>query len=276
MLPAVIKAVNAASRRGALPAVLNPPVGQLLSDLPTLAANCIAHDGQTQTGICRLGAASSSRTIVVIGDSHAEMWLPAILKFAQQDGWAVIPIMKSACTPPLWPTGSGQCPTWFRWAMHEGRVLHPDVTLIAGHYSYRSQTADSPPADQALDNALNQAAQDMKKASKHVAIIADIPERGRQPVDCLLASHATLASCSESLAPSEPNLTSVVAQLAATDGVGLIDPTGWFCDQEQCPLVVGNLITYRDIDHVSATYAAALSAAFRSAFNQAIKGGKSA
>jgi peptidoglycan/LPS O-acetylase OafA/YrhL len=276
VLPAVIKAATGASRRGGLPAVLNPPVGQLLSDLPNLAANCIAHDGQTQASICRLGAASSSRTIAVIGDSHAEMWLPAILKFAQQDGWAVIPIMKSACTPALWPSGSGQCPTWFRWAMHEGALLHPDVTLITGHYTYRSQIADNPGADQALGTALNQAVVDMKKASKRVAIIADVPQLARQPVDCLLASHATLASCSESLAPSEPNLTSVVAQLAATDRVGLIDPTGWFCYQGQCPLVVGNLITYRDIDHVSATYAAALSAAFRSAFTLAIRPGKPA
>jgi peptidoglycan/LPS O-acetylase OafA/YrhL len=271
VLPAVVKAVTDASARRSVPAVLNPPVGQLLNDLPNLPANCIAHDGQTQASICRLGATASSRMIAVIGDSHAEMWLPAIVKFAQQDGWVVVPIMKSACTPPLWPHGSGQCPTWFRWAMHEGSVLHPDVTLIAGHYSYRSQTADDPATDQLLSTALNGAVVAMKKASKHVAIIADIPELARQPVDCLLASHATLASCSETLAPSEPNLTSVVAQLAAADGVGVIDPTGWFCYQEQCPLVVGNLITYRDTDHVSATYAAALSAAFRAEFNLAIK-----
>jgi hypothetical protein len=145
------------------------------------------------------------------------------------------------------------------------------VTLIAGHYSYRSQTADNPRTDQGLDTALNRAVQAVRQASKRVAIIADIPQLIRQPVDCLLAPHATLAGCSESLAPSEPNLTSVVSQLAANDRVGLIDPTGWFCYQSQCPLVVGNLITYRDIDHVSATYARALGAAFDSAFDLAVR-----
>jgi hypothetical protein len=41
----------------------------------------------------------------------------------------------------------------------------------------------------------------------------------------------------------------------------------------QCPLVVGNTITYRDSNHVSQTYASALSGAFRAAFHLATRTG---
>jgi SGNH domain (fused to AT3 domains) len=92
LLPAVMHEVRAGSSRRGVPAALNPPVGQLLEDRHYgLPPDCSAHDGETTHNICRLGASSSSRAIVVIGDSHAEMWMPAILSLAQRDGWAVTP-----------------------------------------------------------------------------------------------------------------------------------------------------------------------------------------
>jgi hypothetical protein len=199
------------------------------------------------------------------------MWMPAILKFAQQAGWGVVPIIKSACSPPLWTTGSGECRAWLRWAVRAGSALHPDLTLIAGHYTYRSSIPDRPSYDQALTAGLNLAISGLQKQSKRVVVVGDIPDRARQPVDCLLAPHATLSGCSDTPTPSEPNLTSVAAQVAQFDHVGFIDTTGWVCSQGQCPLVVGNLITYRDTDHVSQTYSTALSGAFRAALNVGVK-----
>jgi hypothetical protein len=90
----------------------------------------------------------------------------------------------------------------------------------------------------------------------------------------LLASHATIAGCSDALSPVEAALTSQVAQLAEGDGAGFIDPTGWFCYDSKCPLVVSNIITYRDDSHVSQTYASALSGAFRAAFNAIVAPGR--
>jgi hypothetical protein len=110
----------------------------------------------------------------------------------------------------------------------------------------------------------------MQKRSKRVVIIGDIPGRDQQPVDCLLAPHASTGACSDSLTSDEVGVTDLVAQMAEYDRIGFIDTTGWFCYDEQCPLVVGNVITYRDANHVSQTYAAALSQAFRAAFDLAV------
>jgi hypothetical protein len=136
--------------------------------------------------------------------------------------------------------------------------------LVAGFYSFVG-----PGNDQSLSDGLDAVVGGIKKQSKRVVIIGDVPERDRQPVDCLLAPHASAAGCSDSLTPNEAELTSLMAQLAESDGVGFIDTTGWFCYEGQCPLVVANTITYRDFNHVSRTYALALSEAFRAAFNRA-------
>ena len=273
-LPAVVSEVSADGNGRRLPAVLDPSLGQLLNDHPNLP-NCLAHDGQTTQTPCHFGAPSSHRTLLVLGDSHAEMWIPALEALGQKEGWDVVPLMKSACSPGLWvgSAGTADCHAWFRWALRVGSKLHPDVTLIAGHYDYRG-SVDNTSYNQLIVNGMNAAINGLKKASKAVVILGDAPGRAKQPVDCLLASHATPAGCSESLAPSEPDTTSLIAQTAAGNHVGFIDTTGWFCSQNNCPLVVGNLIAYRDDNHVTQTYAKALSSAFQTAFDAASKLGK--
>jgi hypothetical protein len=103
-----------------------------------------------------------------------------------------------------------------------------------------------------------------------VVVIGDVPQRSGQPVDCLLRSHATPASCADTLTTPEADVTQQVAQLAQDEHVGFIDTTGWFCYESDCPLVIGNLVAYRDDNHVGYTYSSALSQAFRGALNTLI------
>ncbi len=146
-LPAVVAAVNSPPNRHLDPATLRPPIGELQNTDYLPNQDCKSHFGMTTQNICRLGAASSSRTIVVIGDSHAEMWMPAIISLGQRDGFAVVPLLKQGCLASEWTSGEhvfagkslgslDECHAWFNWAMAKARSLHPDVALIAGYYSY--------------------------------------------------------------------------------------------------------------------------------------------
>lgn len=90
-LPAVIAAVKAAQLRAAIPVGLSPAPGALIADHYDFPAGCApSSDGQTTSTICSLGSTLSTRSIVVIGDSHVQMWMPAILSMAQRDGWTVL------------------------------------------------------------------------------------------------------------------------------------------------------------------------------------------
>src|SRR5215210_2510578 len=78
-LPAVAAAVAAARRGADLPWPLTPSVSQLRQDFYSFPRGCVARRDETSSRVCRLGGDEAAKTIVVIGDSHAQMWMPTIL-----------------------------------------------------------------------------------------------------------------------------------------------------------------------------------------------------
>ena len=257
-LPAVVASVRNGGAR--IPGALIPPVSTLLHAEYRYPDGCTTSEGQTSGPVCRLGVASSPRSIVVVGDSHAQMWLPAILGIAHDRRWAVLPLTKSGCTPPKWmgSQATGECSGWYRWALHEVTLLHPTVTLIGADPGSLGVTAMM---------ALAQAA---KRVSGRVILIDDPPGQSQQPVDCLLSSGATMASCSYIPSQDRVSLSQEIASAAHVTGVGLIATWGWFCYQNVCPMVIGHTIAYLDRGHVTAAYAAELVSAFGVAFQHAL------
>ena len=141
-LPAVIAAVEAARRGAPIPSGLTPPIGQL-RDVPPeydLPDGLHRHKRSTATAsrICRIGDRSSRKLIVLFGDSHALMWLPAVLEMARHDHWAVVPLVRLGCTPGNWTSGSGRLvPGVVRWALGQVSRLRPHVTLLGGSIGER-------------------------------------------------------------------------------------------------------------------------------------------
>ncbi len=266
-LPAVVSSVEAARQNASIPVGLSPSPGALISDHYNYPAGCAAHSGETVSSICRLGSPSAKRSIVIIGDSHAQMWMPALLSMADHDGWTIIPIGKSACTPAQWtsPSGSPECHAWFKWAIPKAESLHPDVALITGAYG-SSGASDVSTAMSAI-GALTAT---MRHYAQHVVIIGDPPGESRQPVDCLLASSTNMNACSHTLTALQAPLDAEGAALAKGHGAGFIDTVGWFCYESKCPMVIGKTIAYSDLGHVTQTYSLELSTVFRTAFLRAV------
>jgi hypothetical protein len=262
-LPAVIKAVDAAELGRSLPAALDPPVSDLLKSWYNWPASCGAADGQTSSQICHFGDVASKRLLVVIGDSHAEMWMPAILSMAQRDHWNVVPLSKSACLPREWYDGKqfGECHAWYQWMLRQVKALHPDVILTSGCCGFFDESMG-----QAQQRSYLSLAAATRRYTKHFVIIGDNVGVDRQPVDCLLASQATMQSCTTVWPDYRFYGNQSLDVLAGKHRVGYIDTSGWFCWQDACPMVVGNTIVYIDTGHITDQYAENLSAPFRAAF----------
>ena len=81
------------------------------------------------------GPNNSGDTLAVIGDSHAHMWMPTVLRLAQSDGWVVVPFVKLGCVARLWSRPHSGCQAWYRWAKRHAKALRPDVALIAGRWA---------------------------------------------------------------------------------------------------------------------------------------------
>jgi hypothetical protein len=51
----------------------------------------------------------------------------------------------------------------------------------------------------------------------------------------------------------------MVAAAAVREGVQVVDPLPWLCTPQTCPVIVGNLLVYRDDSHLSTPYSALLA-----------------
>ena len=268
-LPDVVAAVEAARRGDPIPTGLNPPIGRLRSIPPeyVLPDDCMSRGESSKitSKICRLGETTSRKMIVLVGDSHAMMWLPAVLEMAWRDGWVVVPFLRTGCMPNRWITNEGpaSCRAWYRWAIRETRLLHPRITLVGGSIGERPSTAVRAAADGtiAMARAL--------KPYGAVVVIGDPEGLSGNPTDCVLSSHASMATCTTRWPPATLRSYDRVAATTRQLGIGFIATRGFFCFERQCPAVIGHTVAYWDNSHITAAYAVQIAGAFRTAFLRA-------
>jgi peptidoglycan/LPS O-acetylase OafA/YrhL len=265
-LPAVVAAVAASTRNAPLPSPLTPPVDSLRGDFYNFLPGCSPGRGQTSSSVCKLGDQSAVKTIAVFGDSHAQMWMPAILNMALRDSWAVVPFVKDGCIPRTWLV-SGDCGTWYGWATARISALRPDVVLIVGSWAGTATPVKAVAPIGTLSAA-------MRKVAASVIVVGDAPNQTRDPVDCLLAAGSTMATCTARGKPAQLKASSAISAAANARHVGYMDTVGWFCARPAgstdllCPLVVNTTITAVDRGHISQTYALELAPSFRASFRR--------
>src|SRR5690606_10377108 len=87
-----------------VPANLMPPLANAGDDRPKIYEGddeaCHIEFEQTEwPDRCEFGDTDSDKTVVLIGDSHAAQWFPALESIAQENGWKLLTRTKSSCTP---------------------------------------------------------------------------------------------------------------------------------------------------------------------------------
>ena len=181
-------------------------------------AGCVLRDTSSQTRgkVCRIGTPASTRLIVLMGDSHAHMWLPPLLKMAWRDGWAVVPLVRLGCTPATWVTNERGCGDWYRWARAQALRLHATVTLLGGSTDEHPSAYTRKAMESLLDTART------LKAAGRVVVIGDPEGQSSDPVDCLLAPHATMASCTTTWQEGALAEYDEIAQRTKQRGVGFL------------------------------------------------------
>ncbi len=239
----VRKAVLAARAGEPIPANLSPTIAKIPTEQTTIG-DCSGYHKESNT-ICQFGDASSHRTMVLFGNSHAVAWVPAFQSVAKQQGWQLFPVVKEACDfgEYLGSDRNAQCGVWYTWALGQLATIHPDLLVVNAY--------DQGPGWEA---ATEQMLTDLSKVAGRVVVLADAPGQAKKPVDCLQQDGATLATCTS--AESDAIVTSRAAQkaMAARHGVAFVDVSPWFCWDRSCPSVVGNRVVLVDIGHMTRTY----------------------
>jgi hypothetical protein len=270
VLPAVVAAVAAAQRGAAIPEKIVPPIDsvKMFPRRFRIPHGCIAHDSSSRTmsRVCRTGVPSSDRLLVLFGDSHAFMWLPAVLQMARRDNWAVVPLIRFGCTPDKWFTHTGPdvCRAWFRWGITQIRRLHPAVTLLGGSIGERpsAETSDATAGVIAAARTL--------EPLGPLVVIGDPEGMAADPIPCV-AGRSSLARCMTTWPPTSLVAYDSVAREMGHLRIGFLPTRGFVCYARQCPAVVGHTIVWMDNNHLTGIYSAQVAGAFRAAFLRALR-----
>ena len=101
-LASVESLVASAPSIHSVPANLDPPLGVFVFGYP-VSSGCGANSSQTSVPPCLFGDPHGTHTMVVVGDSHAQMWFYTINAIATKSHWRLWFLAKSACPDPLLP-----------------------------------------------------------------------------------------------------------------------------------------------------------------------------
>jgi hypothetical protein len=261
----VHKAALAALRHDPIPHPLRPAIGRLRSDLADVG-RCDYADVRHR--LCRRGFATAGKVFVVLGDSHARHWIPALETVAKRTRYAAYYLAKPGCTAAsvLPNPGHGPfvgCVEWRAWAIGAIRRLHPDVVLLTGAMPpgivVGGRTLRDPHRMAArMRVGMVATIRALRGGADHIFVVSDPPGLAHDPRACLARDGADLGDCSS--APSRAAGLHFAADRAAAHRTRarLIDTRPWFCWQRVCPAVVGSTITYRGGGHLTTAYSRSL------------------
>ncbi|MFC4333595.1 acyltransferase family protein [Salininema proteolyticum] len=252
-----------------VPASLTPSLDDARDDKPTVyAEDCIVWQKDSEVNEdCWFGDEDGDRTVVIFGDSHAAQWFPPLEQIAEDNGWRLAVQTKAACAvPEVRETNEKvggeftQCREWRQSALDYIDDLEPDLVVTSASDD-KDLLADD--AGQAWLEGWEETNERLMDATGgHVVQIGSTPVWEKNIPNCLSENVDEATDCVFDLADSklDVNNREEVLDQSSEQGVQVIDPLPWLCDidSRRCPVIVGDLLVYRDSNHLTTYYTSAL------------------
>jgi peptidoglycan/LPS O-acetylase OafA/YrhL len=262
---AVKQAVAAGTSMAAVPSNLQPSLATVPDDQPLTSGNgCHLDFLQVEQGPCVFGDPGGQRIMVLVGDSHAQQWFPALDAAARENHWRLVSWTKAACSIADYAPYSTQlqrtfteCVIWRNRTIERIIAAKPDVVLFSQSDSVPGTGIGN--VDWAEDTVST--IRRVQAASIPVAYLMDTPYPGINVPECAARHLDNVGACTvkrDQVWPY-PGRHEMLAQTLGAAGVTTIEPIDWFCTVADCPATVGNLLVYRDASHMSTAYSAWLA-----------------
>ena len=259
LLAAQLIALDDGAQINEVPSNADPSVQGVRSDKPRIYSDgCILKDGALQPKLCEYGDLTSSTTIALFGDSHAAQWFPALEELSITRHWKLTVFVKSGC-----PTANvrirrtfidPECQAWRANVVAQLAATHPTMVVMS------STAYDPGGSDVGLDSdevwrrGLNETLDQVRPTTDSLLIIGDTPLPIHQIPNCLSKQPRNVRGC---IAPRKDSVDVSRVQLerevAAGHDASFVSVSDWLCGTSECPVIIGNMILYRDNNHISAT-----------------------
>ena len=252
---------------------LTPAPGRARADLPAIYGNGCHLLGSSVAvpGACAFGDTSASTTVVLLGDSHAAQWFPALDALGKQHRFKVLARTKAGCPAPDVSIFSrslkrlnDECDAWRRQELAEIATLKPALVVAAGTRTdslvdrgtgSRIDEAKAPGEWQA---GWKRTLTALSKAGVPVAVVRDTPWPGSDVAVCVSKHTSNPAACDVGRDALD-DAAYDVGLVKGISGAHAVDLSDVVCDRDRCPATRGRYLVYRDSNHLTATFATALA-----------------
>jgi hypothetical protein len=279
VVPATAAQVSAALAQAAgittLPADLVPPLADLPNDVAITAAgqgDCNTSEPTNHPRDCVYGNKAGKKLMVLFGDSHAGMWLPALDLAAQRAGWKMILLFRPGCPVPdvqVYDVSNRRpdtgCKQWRPWAIAHINRLKPDLIVATSMFRFPLDFDQKTIQDSTWSTGLTTVINQLRSPARRIVVLGDIPHLAQSPPECLAAHTHDVQSCStppgtyrepKAVIPTHNVAERITAEKA---GAQYVNAVPWLCTKAMCFAVIGRIGVYRNQGHISATYARWLS-----------------
>jgi hypothetical protein len=247
-----------------VPQNLTPSLGKVQTDEPEIYKNnCHVNFGTTQPKDCVYGNPDSTKVVGLYGDSHAAQWFPALKLAAEQNDWKLIIYTKRGCPPANILTYSSvlgqtytQCGEWRKNVRRKMRADGVKVVLIVHFDRLLSASNQLPIWQKDWREGLQGTINELRRIGAEPVLFADTPYPGRDVPTCLSSHINEVQTCTLAVSESfREDIVEVRTDLSVENNVALLQTRDWFCTRTVCPTIVGNILVYRDDNHITTTYA---------------------
>jgi peptidoglycan/LPS O-acetylase OafA/YrhL len=254
-----------------VPADLEPSLTGAETDEPVIYGDGCHLDFDTvePPGECAYGDTESDTTVVLMGDSHAAQWFPALEPIAAERGWKLLVRTKSSCTPAdisvyntVTDSAYPGCDEWRDNVFEEIEEIKPAMVVLSGED--RPELPDSEDdSPERWGQAWTDTVDRIGAAAGQTVALTDTPRSpsGDPIPECIALHEQEVQECvmdrAEAIDDSGNRVAAIAAQQEA--GATVVETVGWFCYGGECPVITGNTLVYRDSHHMSTPYARSLT-----------------
>ena len=199
-------------------------------------------------------------TIALVGGSHSGHWFPALEIVADRQNLRIDLYNKDACRfsdDDMNERLSESCMEWNEAVMEPLRADPPDLIFTTANLS---RGATIPPG------YLNK-----WKELEGVTKVFAVRDNPRMLVDPPTCVEKTPSDCSKPREEAVSEIPPWENTENIPNNVIFADMTEYFCDEDMCSPVIGNVLVYRDTHHLTASYSMTMAPALEEHLIKALK-----
>ncbi|WJP98218.1 acyltransferase family protein [Macrococcus bovicus] len=213
---------------------------------------CHVAAGDPVVKVCEYGVTENyDYTVALVGSSHAAHWQPALVKMAEKNKIRVLNITKSGCRFSTYKAKQPSCIAWNQHVIDKIVAEKPDIVFANADVGYWN-IHEVPVGYIEQFEALN-------KKGIEVFGVRDTPYFRKDVPTCVNQYGADSPKCQTKREVLFPEPSDWAKLKNPPENVHVFDYTDFFCDEEVCRPVIGNVMVYVDNGHISRSYMETLS-----------------